>query len=43
MLTQTQPFEDRAAKDKARYVDEYTTVYGTAPPFMTGKAASKAT
>lgn len=24
-------FEDKAAKDRVRYVDEYTTVYGTPP------------
>ncbi|ERF74621.1 hypothetical protein EPUS_00751 [Endocarpon pusillum Z07020] len=28
------PYEDRAARDKARYIEEYTTVYGTAPQFQ---------
>ncbi|KAF7512448.1 hypothetical protein GJ744_001383 [Endocarpon pusillum] len=28
------PYEDRAARDKARYTEEYTTVYGTAPQFQ---------
>ena len=34
ILTHIQPYEDRAARDKARYIEEYTTVYGTAPQFQ---------
>jgi hypothetical protein len=34
MLTKSQPYEDKAAKDKSRYIEEFTTVYGT-PPELT--------
>jgi hypothetical protein len=34
-----QPYEERAAKDSARYLEEYTTVYGTLPPSAARKAA----
>lgn len=40
---QIQPYEDKAAKDKIRYVDEYTTVYGSPPAYTTKKATKKAT
>jgi hypothetical protein len=32
LTTTMQPYEERAAKDVARYLDEYTTVYGSPPP-----------
>lgn len=42
LLIGIQTYEDRAAKDKLRYNEEFTTVYGTAPLYMK-KASKKAT